>query len=63
MICSAFVGPLIAVASFICSAGKVPLAAVLWNGGISFGCVASFIFATSSFFPSSTSTGSTTADG
>ncbi len=39
------VGPLIAVVSFVCSVGNVPLAAVLWNGGISFGGVISFIFA------------------
>ncbi|MFI5240179.1 MAG: permease [Candidatus Saccharimonadia bacterium] len=39
------VGPLIAVVSFVCSIGNVPLAAVLWNGGISFGGVVSFIFA------------------
>jgi uncharacterized membrane protein YraQ (UPF0718 family) len=39
------VGPLIAVVSFVCSVGNVPLAAVLWNGGISFGGVMSFIFA------------------
>jgi hypothetical protein len=39
------IGPLIAVASFVCSVGNVPLAAVLWNGGISFGGVISFIFA------------------
>lgn len=39
------VAPLIAVLSFVCSVGNVPLAAVLWNGGISFGGVASFIFA------------------
>jgi uncharacterized membrane protein YraQ (UPF0718 family) len=39
------VGPLVAVASFVCSIGNVPLAAVLWNGGISFGGVISFIFA------------------
>jgi uncharacterized membrane protein YraQ (UPF0718 family) len=39
------VGPVIAVVSFVCSIGNVPLAAVLWNGGISFGGVASFIFA------------------
>ena len=39
------VGPLVAVVSFVCSIGNVPLAAVLWNGGISFGGVASFIFA------------------
>jgi len=39
------VGPLIAVVSFVCSIGNVPLAAVLWNGGISFGGVVSFLFA------------------
>jgi uncharacterized membrane protein YraQ (UPF0718 family) len=39
------VGPLAAVVSFVCSIGNVPLAAVLWNGGISFGGVISFIFA------------------
>jgi uncharacterized membrane protein YraQ (UPF0718 family) len=39
------VGPVVAVASFVCSIGNVPLAAVLWNGGISFGGVISFIFA------------------
>ncbi|MEE1788500.1 permease [Streptomyces sp. SP17BM10] len=39
------VGPLVAVASFVCSIGNVPLAVVLWNGGISFGGVVSFIFA------------------
>jgi uncharacterized protein len=39
------IGPFIAVISFVCSIGNVPLAAVLWNGGISFGGVASFIFA------------------
>ncbi|MGH2443706.1 MAG: permease [Chloroflexota bacterium] len=39
------VGPLVAIASFVCSVGNVPLAAVLWRGGISFGGVASFIFA------------------
>ena len=39
------VGPLVAVVSFVCSIGNVPLAAVLWNGGISFGGVISFIFA------------------
>jgi uncharacterized membrane protein YraQ (UPF0718 family) len=39
------VGPLVAVFSFVCSIGNVPLAAVLWNGGISFGGVVSFIFA------------------
>ncbi len=39
------IGPLIAVISFVCSVGNIPLAAVLWNGGISFGGVVSFIFA------------------
>ena len=38
------VGPLVAVLSFVCSVGNVPLAAVLWNGGISFGGVIAFIF-------------------
>jgi uncharacterized protein len=38
-------GPLIAVVSFVCSVGNIPLAAVLWNGGISFGGVIAFIFA------------------
>lgn len=40
----AIVGPLIALASFTCSVGNIPLAGVLWHGGISFGGVASFIF-------------------
>jgi len=39
------VGPLVAIVSFVCSVGNVPLAAVLWRGGISFGGVVSFIFA------------------
>jgi uncharacterized protein len=39
------VGPVIAVLSFVCSIGNVPLAGVLWNGGISFGGVIAFIFA------------------
>jgi len=39
------VGPLVAMLSFVCSVGNVPLAAVLWRGGISFGGVVSFIFA------------------
>src|SRR6266513_1154570 len=39
------VGPLVAIVSFVCSIGNVPLAAVLWRGGISFGGVVSFIFA------------------
>jgi uncharacterized protein len=39
------VGPFVAILSFVCSIGNVPLAAVLWNGGISFGGVLAFIFA------------------
>jgi uncharacterized membrane protein YraQ (UPF0718 family) len=39
------VGPVIAVLSFVCSVGNVPLAAVLWSGGISFGGVLAFLFA------------------
>src|SRR5439155_25697020 len=39
------VGPAVAMLSFVCSIGNVPLAAVLWNGGISFGGVLAFIFA------------------
>lgn len=39
------VGPLVAVVSFVCSIGNVPLALVLWNGGISFGGVVAFILA------------------
>jgi uncharacterized protein len=38
------IGPVIAMLSFVCSVGNVPLAVVLWNGGISFGGVVSFIF-------------------
>jgi hypothetical protein len=39
------VGPLVALVSFVCSIGNVPLAVVLWRGGISFGGVVAFIFA------------------
>jgi uncharacterized membrane protein YraQ (UPF0718 family) len=39
------IGPLVAIASFVCSIGNAPLAAVLWTGGISFGGVVSFLFA------------------
>src|SRR5260370_40872394 len=39
------VGPLVAMLSFVCSVGNVPLAAVLWSGGLSFGGRRSFIFA------------------
>jgi uncharacterized membrane protein YraQ (UPF0718 family)/YHS domain-containing protein len=39
------IGPIISMLSFVCSVGNVPLAVVLWNGGISFGGVISFLFA------------------
>lgn len=42
---NAVVGPVIAILSFVCSVGNIPLAAVLWNGGIAFGGVVAFIFA------------------
>jgi YHS domain-containing protein len=42
---NAVVGPFVAIISFVCSIGNVPLAAALWSGGISFGGVVSFIFA------------------
>jgi uncharacterized membrane protein YraQ (UPF0718 family)/YHS domain-containing protein len=48
---NAVVGPLIAIISFVCSIGNVPLAAALWKGGISFGGVVSFIFADLITFP------------
>jgi uncharacterized protein len=42
---NALIGPIIAVLSFVCSVGNVPLAAVLWSGGISFAGVLAFLFA------------------
>src|SRR6266566_5359101 len=42
---NALIGPLIAVISFVCSIGNVPMAAVLWGSGISFGGVLSFLYA------------------
>jgi uncharacterized membrane protein YraQ (UPF0718 family) len=39
------IGPIVAIVSFVCSVGNIPLAAVLWNGGISFGGVIAFIYA------------------
>jgi uncharacterized protein len=39
------VGPLVSILSFVCSIGNVPLAAVLWKDGLSFGGVTAFIFA------------------
>jgi uncharacterized membrane protein YraQ (UPF0718 family)/YHS domain-containing protein len=48
---NALVGPVIAVLSWVCSIGNVPLAAALWRGGISFGGVIAFIFADLIAFP------------
>jgi uncharacterized membrane protein YraQ (UPF0718 family)/YHS domain-containing protein len=48
---NALVGPFIAIISFVCSIGNVPLAAALWTGGISFGGVIAFIFADLIAFP------------
>lgn len=45
------VGPFVAIISFVCSIGNVPLAAALWKGGISFGGVVSFVFADLIAFP------------
>jgi uncharacterized membrane protein YraQ (UPF0718 family) len=42
---NAVVGPFVAIISFVCSIGNVPLAAALWHGGVSFGGVVAFIFA------------------
>ncbi|MBW8698835.1 hypothetical protein MBT84_04490 [Streptomyces sp. MBT84] len=39
------VGPLVAITAFVCSIGNVPLAVVLWKGGISFGGVIAFVYA------------------
>jgi uncharacterized protein len=39
------IGPVVSILSFVCSIGNVPLAGVLWNGGISFGGVISFVYA------------------
>jgi uncharacterized protein len=48
---NATVGPFVAIISFVCSIGNVPLAAALWKGGISFGGVVSFLFADLIAFP------------
>jgi uncharacterized membrane protein YraQ (UPF0718 family)/YHS domain-containing protein len=48
---NAVVGPFIAVVSFVCSIGNVPLAAALWRGGLAFGGVIAFIFADLITFP------------
>lgn len=39
------IGPLVAMLSFVCSIGNVPLAAILWGGGVSFGGVLAFLYA------------------
>jgi uncharacterized protein len=48
---NAVVGPFVAIISFVCSIGNVPLAAALWKGGISFGGVVAFLFADLLTFP------------
>jgi uncharacterized membrane protein YraQ (UPF0718 family)/YHS domain-containing protein len=48
---NAIIGPFLAFISFVCSIGNVPLAAALWNGGITFGGVIAFIFADLIAFP------------
>lgn len=48
---NAIAGPIVAVASFVCSCGNIPLAGVLWTGGISFGGVIAFIYADLLAFP------------
>jgi uncharacterized membrane protein YraQ (UPF0718 family) len=45
LIGNAVAGPLIAIVSFVCSIGNVPLAAILWTSGISFGGVLAFLYA------------------
>src|SRR3989442_8256370 len=45
MLWGPIVGPVVAILSFVCSVGNIPLAAVLWNGGISFCGVIAFIYA------------------
>jgi hypothetical protein len=42
---NALLGPLVAVISFVCSIGNVPMAAVLWGAGVSFGGVLAFLYA------------------
>ena len=42
---NALLGPIVAVLSFVCSIGNVPMAAVLWGAGISFGGVLAFLYA------------------
>ena len=48
---NAVAGPLVAMASFVCSCGNIPLAGALWAGGISFGGVIAFIYADLLAFP------------
>jgi uncharacterized membrane protein YraQ (UPF0718 family) len=42
---NALLGPIVAMLSFVCSIGNVPMAAVLWGSGVSFGGVLAFLFA------------------
>src|SRR6266446_81468 len=48
---NALVGPIIAMISFVCSVGNIPLASLLWSHGISFGGVISFIYSYLIFIP------------
>ena len=45
LLLDALIGPIVAMLTFVCSIGNVPLAAVLWGGGASFGGVVAFLFA------------------
>jgi len=45
LVLNAAIAPLIAIVTFVCSIGNVPMAAVLWAGGASFGGVIAFIYA------------------
>jgi uncharacterized protein len=45
LVADAFIGPIVAIFSFVCSIGNVPLAAVLWSSGVGFGGVLAFLYA------------------
>jgi uncharacterized membrane protein YraQ (UPF0718 family) len=42
---NALIGPLVAIITFVCSIGNVPMAAILWGSGVSFGGVLAFLYA------------------
>ena len=58
---NALVGPIIAMISFVCSVGNIPLASLLWSHGIGFGGVISFIYADLIVIPIISSMQNTTA--